>query len=334
MNHDTERRAEHYVVAFLDVMAPPVRTAIAAAAPAGFQVRFADSGEPEAQAALAREADFILAGWQPVTAAMIAAAPGLRMVHKWGIGYDKIDVEAARRHGVAVAITSGANAGPVAEHAIALMLAVYRRLPYVDRSTRAGVWLKSDMRSVCYQLAGKTVGLLGFGNIARMLAHRLRGFDVDIRYSSRRPADAETERRLNVRQVDMDELLACSDILSVHLPLTDQTRGIIGEAAILRMKDGAVIVNTARGGIVDEAALYRALADGKLGGAGLDVFDQEPASASNPLFTLDNVVVTPHGAGAVMDNVGYVASRAFGNMQRVLQGQPIDPADLVVAPPG
>lgn len=319
-----------YIVAFLDVMAAPVQSAIAAAAPAGFEIRFAGGGDAAAQTALARDADFILAGWQPVTAAMISQAPRLRMVHKWGIGYEKIDLEAARRRGIAVAITSGANAGPVAEHAIALMLGVYRRLPLADRSTRAGIWLKSEMRSVCYQIAGKTIGLLGFGNIARMLAHRLRGFDADVCYTSRRRADADTERTLCVRYVEMDELLGGSDILSIHVPLTDRTRRMIDQHAMARMKDGAIIVNTARGGIVDESALYRALVDGKLAGAGLDVFDQEPPQAENPLFALDNVVVSPHSGGAVMDNVRNVASHAFGNMQRLLQGLPIDAADLIL----
>jgi D-3-phosphoglycerate dehydrogenase len=313
-------------------MAPTVRATIVAAAPAEFEVTFADSGAADAQMALMTDAEFIIAGWQPVTAAMIAAAPRLKMIQKWGIGYDRIDLDAARARGVAVAITAGANAGPVAEHAIALMLAVYRRLPMVDRKTREGVWLKSEMRSVCYQIAGKAVGLLGFGNIARMVAHRLRGFDAEVIYTSRQRADTVLERAFGVTYVPMDELLERSDIVSVHLPLTEQTRHLIDAPAIERMKTGAVIINTARGGIVDEAALYRALVSGKLHGAGLDVFAHEPADSTHPLFTLDQVVVSPHSGGAVFDNVGPVASHAFGNMLRLLRGEPINPADRVVAP--
>lgn len=321
-----------YQVSFLDVMDPSVRAAITAAAPDEFNVVFADSGTPEAQMALMPDADFILAGWQPVTGAMIAAAPRLRLVQKWGIGYDKFDLDAARARGIPVAITFGANAGPVAEHAIALMLGVYRRLPYVDRKIREGVWLKSQMRSVCYQIAGKTVGLIGFGNIARMLAHRLRGFDATILYSSPRRAEAEVEQKLNARHVSQDELLASSDIVSLHAPLNDKTRGMIGAQAFARMKAGAIIINTARGGIIDEAALYQALVSGKLHGAGLDVFEREPADPANPLFQLEQVVASPHSGGAVMDNVGYVASRAFENMGRVLRGESIRAEDLIVAP--
>jgi phosphoglycerate dehydrogenase-like enzyme len=323
-----------YKVSFLDVMAAPVRAAIAAAAPEEFDVVFAESGTAQAQMALMPDADFILAGWQPVTAAMIAAAPRLKMVQKWGIGYDKIDLEAARARGLAVAITYGANAGPVAEHAIALMLGVYRRLPFIDRKIREGVWLKSEMRSVCYQIAGKTVGLVGFGNIARMLAYRLRGFDAQIIYTSPRRAEPEIEQKLGASYVSLDELLATSDIVSVHAPLNEKTRGMIGAQAISRMKTGAIIINTARGGIVDEAALYDALVSGKLHGAGLDVFDQEPADPANPLFTLEQVVASPHSGGAVMDNVGYVASRAFENMRRLLRNEPISPENLIVAPGG
>ncbi|OWT76954.1 MULTISPECIES: 2-hydroxyacid dehydrogenase [unclassified Achromobacter] len=319
-------------VSFLDVMAAPVRQAIRAAAPAEFEITFAESGAPDAQMALMPHAEFIVAGFQPVTSAMIAAAPRLKMIQKWGIGYDKIDLDAARERGMVVAITSGANAGPVAEHAIALMLAVYRRLPLVDRKTREGVWLKSEMRSVCYQIAGKTVGLVGFGNIARMVARRLRGFDADILYTARRPADAEIERALGVRHVPMDELLARSDIVSLHVPLTDATRTLIDAAALSRMKAGAILINTARGGVVDEAALHDALVSGKLHGAGLDVFAHEPVAAGNPLLALDQVVVSPHSGGAVFDNVGYVAARAFGNLGRFLRNQSIPPEDLIVAP--
>ncbi|GAA4331272.1 2-hydroxyacid dehydrogenase [Pigmentiphaga soli] len=322
-----------YRVSFLDVMAPTVREAITAAMPEGFDIVFADSPEPDAQRALLPDADFVITGTQPFSADMFAAAPRVRLIQKWGIGYDKIDLEAARRAGVAVAITYGANAGPVAEHAIALMLAVYRRLPLIDRKLRQGVWMKAEMRSVCYQIAGKRVGLLGFGNIGRMVAHRLRGFDAEVVYHDLRRADPVTERALRARPVSLDELLAGSDILSIHVPLTAQTRGMIDAGALARMKRGAILINTARGGIVDEQALYASLAEGHLHGAGFDVFEQEPVDPANPLLTLDQFVGSPHSAGGVFDNVDYVARRAFGNMQALLQGEAISADDLIV-PPG
>ncbi len=321
-----------YEVSFLDVMAPNVRQAIAQAGQPEFNVTFADSGDAQAQNKLLPGADFIITGTQPMTKAMIAAAPRARLIQKWGIGVDKIDLDAARRAGVPVAITFGANAGPVSELAIALMLAVYRKLPLVDSKLRQGVWLKSEMRSVCYQISGKTVGLLGFGNIGRKVAHRLRGFDAEILNTDLRRADPETERDLRARHVPLEELLARSDILSIHVPLDASTRGMVGAKALERMKEGAIVINTARGGIVDEKALYQALVDGKIRGAGLDVFDREPPDPANPLLSLEQVVLSPHVGGGVFDNVDYVARRAFGNMRAVLEGGQISADDLIIAP--
>jgi phosphoglycerate dehydrogenase-like enzyme len=291
-----------YVVAFTDLMAPRVNAEIARVAPADFTVRFAAGADEAARLAVLADADFILGGVAPITAAMIRATPRLRLIQKWGIGVDKIDLAAARQAGVAVAITFGANAAPVAEHALALMLAVFRRLPYVDRNLRAGRWVRAEMREACFQLAGRTVGLLGFGNVARMLAHRLRGFDVRILYTDIRRADMATETALHARRVPFDELIRAAEVLSVHLPLTAATRGLIGAAVMAAMQPEAVIINTSRGGIVDEAALCAALREGRLLGAGLDVFDTEPLAADHPLLALDNVVLSPHTAGSVFDN--------------------------------
>jgi D-3-phosphoglycerate dehydrogenase len=316
-----------YIVAFTDVMTPRVNAEIARVAPADFSVRFVAG----ADAAVLADADFILGGIAPITAAMIRAAPRLRLIQKWGIGTDKIDLAAARQAGVPVAITFGANAAPVAEHALALMLAVFRRLPYVDRSLRAGRWVRAEMREACFQLAGRTVGLLGFGNVARMLAHRLRGFDVRILYTDIRRADLVTETVLHARRVPFDELIREAEVLSVHLPLTAATRGLIGAAVMAAMQPEAVIINTSRGGIVDEAALCAALSDGRLLGAGLDVFDTEPLAAGHPLLALDNVVLSPHTAGSVFDNVAHQARHAFANMQAVLRGEALAAEDVVVA---
>jgi phosphoglycerate dehydrogenase-like enzyme len=186
------------------------------------------------------------------------------------------------------------------------------------------------MREACYQLAGRTVGLLGFGNVARMLAHRLRGFDVRILYTDVRRADLATETALHAHRVPFEEIIHEADVLSVHLPLTSATRGLIGAAAMAAMKPQAVIINTSRGGIIDEAALGEALREGRLLGAGLDVFDTEPLAADHPLLALDNVVLSPHTAGSVFDNVAQQARHAFANMQSVLRGEPLAAEDLVV----
>ena len=318
-------------VAFLDVMDARVRDEIRSELPAGFSIDFAETSDRREHLALIADADFILTSI-PVDAEMIRAAPRLKLLHKWGIGVDKFDLDAARAAGVPVAITFGANAGAVSEHV--LMLATYRRLSLADRKLRDGVWLRPQLRAQCYQISGKTVGLLGFGNVARMVAHRLAGFEVEIIYSDIRRADMATEKALRATQVPFEDLIARSDILSVHVPLTPATKGLIGAETIARMKTGAVIINAARGGIVDEVALYDALVSGKLHGAGLDVFTTEPADRENPLFRLDQVVLTPHTAGSVIDLVADIARHAFTNMQTVLRGTPLPPDDLVSPPRG
>lgn len=320
-------------VACLDVWAPAVRDVVRRTAPPELSLHFADSYDADAQCALAAGADILLPGFAPVTARMLCGAPKVRMIQKWGIGIDAIDLDAVRRHGVALAITTGANAGPVAELAIALMLAVYRRIPYVNRAMREGRWPTPEMRETCFQISGKTVGLVGFGHIGRMLAHRLRGFDAQVVYADIRRADVATEQALRARQVPLDELLRDSDIVSLHAPLVAQTARMINARTIAGMKDGAVLINTARGGLVDEAALAAALVSGKLRGAGLDAFDPEPPSPDNPLLSLEQVVVTPHAGGGVFDNVAHVARHAFGNILRFLRGDPLPAADLVIAAP-
>ena len=318
-------------VALMDVWAPAVRDEVRRAAPPGVELSFADSYESAQQRALAMNADVIVPGFATVDAPLVEGARSLRLVHKWGIGIDRIDLDVLRRRGIALAITAGANAAPVAELAVALMLAVYRRIPYVNRAMREGLWPNPQMRESCYQIAGKTVGLVGFGQIGRMVARRLAGFDARIVYFDPMRADSDTEARLQASPLALDELLAQSDIVSLHLPLTMQTGRLIDAASIARMKDGAVLINTARGGLVDEAALYDALRAGKLRGAGLDAFDPEPPAADNPLLSLDQVVVTPHAGGGVFDNVGPVARHVFGNIERFLRGEALARADVVIA---
>lgn len=319
-----------YTIACLDVFAAAVQAAIRGVAPAEFEINFAKTYDAGEQLGLVADADFLLVGGAPVSAAMIEQAKRLKFIQKWGIGVDKIDVAAARKAGIPLAITAGANAGPVAELAIGLMLAVYRRIPFADRNLREGVWLKPEMRSWCYQLDGKTIGLLGFGAIARMAAHRLRGFDAKIIYYDVNRAERVTERALQATYVSFDELLRRSDILSIHVPLTAATRHIINREAIAKMVDGAVIINTARGGIVDEDALCDALEAGKLRGAGLDSFEIEPLPVTSRLAKLDRVVLTPHAGGGVFDNVANVAEHALGNIGKFLRGEPLSPLDVVV----
>ncbi len=319
-----------HFVACLDVWAPAVRQVVQRVAPPELDLHFATSYDDAEQMALVRDAEVIFAGWAAVTRPMLEHARKLRMIEKWGIGVDRIDVEAARQMNIPVAITAGSNAAPVSELAVGLMLAVYRRIAHMDRSLRQGLWLKSEMRETCYQIAGKTVGLYGFGNIGRKVAQRLMGFECDIIYYDARRADIETEQRLRVRYVERDELFAQSDILTLHAPFIPETAHVINAATIASMKDGAMLINTARGELVDEDALLQALLSGKLRGAGLDAFAIEPVEPGNPLLKLDQVVATPHIGGAVFDNVENVARHAIGNIMRVLNGEPLAPQDVIV----
>lgn len=321
-------------IACLDVWADAVRQEVQRVAPAGWTLQFARSYEPAEQRAVAAAADVLLPGFAAVDEALLSAAPRVRWVHKWGIGIDSIDQAALRRRGIGLAITAGANSQPVAELALALMLAVNRRIPYANRVMREGQWPTPQMRETCYQIQGKTIGLFGFGQIGRRLAQLLLGFDVRIIYHDAQQAPLDVEQRLRAQAVDRAQLLAQSDILSLHAPLTEATRHLINRESLAAMKRGAILVNTSRGGLVDEAALHAALVNGHLRGAGLDAFDPEPPSPSNPLLQLDQVVLTPHAGGGVFDNVEHVARHAFGNIARWASGQDVSAPDLIITPAG
>lgn len=313
-----------------DEWAPEIRQQIEDAVPAGFQVRFPDPDVPGAADDIIAQSDFLLLAIKQMTAPLIRSAAHLRLIHKWGIGVDSIDLAAAKQAGIGVAITAGANAHAVAEHTMLLMLATLRRLSLVDRALREGRWLFKEMRARCRQLSGKTVGLVGLGNIGRSVARRLSGFDVDVIYYDPRRAPPDIESALKAAFVPFETLLERADIISLHCPGGAANRHLIAAAQLSRMKHGAVFINTARGDLVDEPALYDALSTGRLMGAGLDVFDPEPPEADNRLLSLENVTITPHTAGSVLDNVGRVARHAFDNMQRVLRQEPLPEPDLIL----
>jgi phosphoglycerate dehydrogenase-like enzyme len=223
------------------------------------------------------------------TAEMIAAAPKLRLIQKIGVGVNTIHLDAAKARGIAVCNLPGTNARAVAELTLALMLAVLRRVPRFDAAMRRGEWLDPELQDGIGELGGRTVGLVGYGAISRLLAPVLIALGCRLIYTSRaQHADALGEWR------SLDALLAEADVVSLHVPLTADTANLIDAAAIARMNPGAVLINTARGGLVDQAALTEALASGRLAGAGLDVFVHEPHDASEVLFRLSNVVLTPH----------------------------------------
>jgi phosphoglycerate dehydrogenase-like enzyme len=319
-------------IASLDVWTLRIQEIVRTNLPEGFEISFAETYDPAEQAALAIDADFILAGWAEVTGEMMRRAPKLRMIQKWGIGVDRIDLATAEAEGIHVAIAAGSNASPVAEHTLMLMLAVYRRLSLVDSSMRDGKWLFPQMRERCFQLRDKTVGLVGFGNIGKAVARKLAGLETHILYYDPVRPDPTLEHELCVEYVPSAQLLKQSDIVSLHLPGGVENRGLFDEHAFKKMKPGAVLINTARGELVNEDALCDALESGSLMGAGLDVFEPEPPADNARLLQFDQVILTPHTAGSVIDNVENVARHVFGNMQKLLNVEPIAEADQVVTP--
>ena len=222
---------------------------------------------------------------------LIDAAPTLKVIGRAGVGLDNVDVEYAKSKGIKVVNTPGATSISVAELVIGLMLAVYRKIAFGDRETRKGNWPKKKCKGM--ELYGKTVGIIGIGRIGREVARRLKVFGCKLYYYDIYHPPKEILNEIGVEFCELDELLRESDIITIHVPLTPETKHMINAERIEKMKDGAVIINTSRGGVVDEDALYNALKSGKLYGAALDVYENEPLKESK-LFELDNIVLTPH----------------------------------------
>jgi len=234
----------------------------------------------------------IIAGGEPLTASLMEVAPGLRAIARTGVGYDAIDLKAANARKIAVTITPGTNQESVAEQAFGLLLGVTRRIAENDRIIRAGGW----DRGLVMPLRGKTIGLVGLGRIGQAMVPRALAFGMKVVVFEPIP-NPEFDAKWGIRRASLKELLAESDIVSLHLPLMDATRGLFHREIFAAMKTGAIFINTARGGLVIEEDLHEALISGQIGGAGLDVFDPEPPSPANPLLQLPNVVSSPHLAG-------------------------------------
>ena len=277
---------------------------------------------PEEQRALARDADFLMVYAAPLADDVLRAADKARLVQLLAAGYDRMNLPLMRALEVPCANNGGANSWAVADHALMLMLALYRQQIHTDPATRQGNWSAPITGTNTFEMANKLVGVLGMGNIGRQVARRVQGFDAKVQYYDMYPLPEERKRELDVRRVDIDELFRASDILTCHTPLTPDTHHIVSRERIALMKPTAVIINTSRGPVVDEAALIEALQQGKIAGAGLDVFEQEPVDPNNPLLRMDNVVVTAHIAGTTWDTWFRRAEFAYQNMRRVWNGEP------------
>lgn len=265
---------------------------------------------------LLKGVDGYIAGVDDVSAQVInQAPPSLKVISRYGVGYDQVDIKACGQRGIVVTNTPGVNAESVADLAFGLMLSVARRIAVADRRTKEGGW----PRITGIELYGKTMGIIGLGAIGKGVARRAKGFSMEVLAYD--PAiDRAFCEQYGVKISTFEEALENSDFISLHLPLKNDTRHIINSDTISRMKDGAVLINTARGGLLDEMAVYKALKSGKLGGLGVDVFDVEPPGKS-PLFELDNVVVTPHMGSSTVEAVKAMGNLAVKNLIDVLTGK-------------
>ena len=248
---------------------------------------------------------------------VIDACPSLRMISIWGTGTDNVDHDACRDRGIVVTNTPGVNANSVAEQTMALMLAVARQIPAMDRGTRAGEW----PRAMLVQLEGKTLGVLGLGAIGQRVATLAMAFGMRVLANAWRGDDGRAGST-GAKYVELDELLRESDFVSLHLRLNPETNGLLSRERLALMKPSAFLINTARGALVDQAALVDALRNGRLAGAGLDVFQQEPILATDPLLALPNVVVTPHNAGTTEEVIALGLRKTVANVEHFLHETP------------
>lgn len=272
-------------------------------------------------------ADAVTLRMAPFDADLIARAPALKVVSRHGVGYDTVDVAALTARGIPLAIVGEANAVSVAEHTLCLMLALARRIPQYDAATRRGefAW---RLRADSIELAGKAVLLVGLGRIGREVARRCQAFGMRILVHDPQQSAAAIEAVGGRVAPDLAAALAEADLVSLHSPLTRETRHLLDAAALGRMKRGAILINTARGELVDETALAVALAEGHLAGAGMDVFEQQPLPTDSPLASLDNVILTPHSAGMTREAAARIAVACAQNVLGALDGR-LDPANVV-----
>lgn len=299
--------------------------------PPGVKVVWVNSSATiEEQSMQIKHAVALIAPSYPIPSHLIHAAKDLKLVQVTGAGTDRMNLTELKNAGIDVANHGGAKADAVAEHTIALILSVYRKLHLLFRSVEAGNWGRDVPRALPYEsheIAGKTIGIIGLGYIGKQVAFRLLGWKCNVIYSDIVPANQEIEKELNVKREPLGELLRKSDIVSLHVPLSPKTTKLIGKRELTLMKSSAILINTCRGAVIDEKELILALKTHSITGAGLDVTDPEPPLPDNPLLQMDNVIVTPHRSSAVPEAGDKARRFAIHNALGVAMGD--DPMSVV-----
>lgn len=285
----------------------------------------------EEEYSLLTDVNYVILRTLKMNAEVIKLLPNLKLIQRWGVGFDSVDIKAAGERGVQVAVTSGINSIPVAEYAVLLMLSVYRNLIAIHRNVETGKWRDGALIDRSYVINAKAVGLIGLGSIGKQVAQIVKGFGAEVYYYDAFRLTVDVEKQFGLTYLTFDQLVKRADIISLHLPLTNETKNLINKDVFYMMKSTAIIINTARGGIINEQDLYEALSTRQILGAGLDVFENEPVTIDNPLLKLDNVVLSAHSAGNTVDNSINMAKRCVNNILKVSKNEPLMKTDLVNA---
>ena len=308
-------------VVFLTGLRPRLIEEVLSYAPSHYQIVVVDrTTSEEEKIKQVSDADFLLCYGQDPSDKVLRSLKKCRLVQLLAAGYDRINLDILEELGIPCSNNGGANSWAVADHAVLLMLAVYKQLLASVISTRKDAWSLPITGENTIEMANKKIGILGLGNIGKQVAKRVQGFDATVIYHDIYRMNGDDEKKLDVSYVSLRELFKESDILTCHTPLTGSTKHIVNDQTLGMMKPSSVVINTSRGEVVDERALIRALNAGVVSAAGLDVFEREPVDKENPLLRMDNVIVTPHMAGTTWDTWARRAKFGFENMKRVNDG--------------
>jgi D-3-phosphoglycerate dehydrogenase / 2-oxoglutarate reductase len=315
-----ERSVARPIIAITDIVFPSLDPAIAALARVDPDVRRARSGSADDILAVARDADAILVTYAKLPGDLLRALTRCKVIGRFGLGVDNIDVKAAAECGIVVTYVPDYCMQEVSDHAMALILALARKVPFSNALVQAGRW---EMPAVAplRRLNGQVLGLIGFGNIPRALAPKAKAFGLQV-IAHDPYVDSKVFAAFGVEGVSFEDLLASADVISLHAPLSAATRGLLDAAAFARMKPGVAIVNTARGPLIDEQALVAGLDGGQVGSAALDVVTSEPLAKDSPLLGRDNVILTPHTAFYSVEALDELQTKCAADVARVLSGEP------------